>query len=199
MKSISQRIVLILVALIVASSSAALAAQYTVDAGHSGVGFQIKHMTISKVNGSFGDFAGTFTFTEGDATSWQVSATIQIASIDTGHEDRDEHLLSDEFFDAAQFPTMTFKSTKITMTNDSEGKMLGELTMHGVTKAIELDLEYNGSIVDPWGNERAGFSVTGKINRKDWGLTYNSVLEAGGLTLGEDVKITLDIEGIKNK
>ena len=199
MHSRSRKLAVITLAFLVASVAPALAAEYSVDASHSGIGFQIKHMTISKVNGSFGEFAGTFSFTEGDPASWQVSATIQIASIDTGNKDRDEHLLKEDFFDVAKYPTMEFKSTGVKMTSESEGVLQGELTMHGVTKTVELELEYNGSVVDPWGNERAGFSATGKINRKEWGLSYNSVMEAGGLTLGEDVKITLDIEGIKAK
>ena len=94
---------------------------------------------------------------------------------------------------------MTFKSTRVEMENDSEGKMYGELTMHGVTQPVVLDLEYNGSVTDPWGNDRSGFSLTGKIMRKDWGLTYNSALESGGLVIGDEVKIGLEVEGIKAK
>ena len=199
MKNKTRSTILLTLAFLLTIGAPVLAADYTIDNTHSRIGFQIKHLTISKVNGSFDDFVGTFTFTEGDPASWQVEATIQIGSIDTDHEDRDNHLLSDEFFDVEKFPTMIFKSTSISMSDKTEGKVTGELTMRDVTKTVVLDLEYNGSVVDPWGNERAGFSATGKINRKDWGLSYNSVLEAGGMMLGEEVKISLDIEGIKAK
>lgn len=176
-----------------------LAANYDVDPAHSSVNFQVKHLAISKVNGSFGSFTGTFSFTEGNPESWQAEATIEIASVDTGNKDRDDHLRTGDFFDAEQFPTMTFKSTGVKMSSASEGKLTGELTMRGVTKPVVLDLEYYGSATDSWGNERVGFSLSGKITRKDWGLTYNSVLESGGLVIGEDVKLSLEIEGIKQK
>jgi len=180
-------------------STVATAADYEIDPAHSAVGFQVKHLTISKVKGSFGEFSGHFAFEEGDPSSWQTEVTIQISSVNTGNAKRDGHLLSEDFFAAEEFPTMVFKSTSVKMTSDSEGKLLGELTMHGVTNPVELDLEYNGSVQDPWGNERAGFSLTGKIKRKDWGLAYNSVIEGGGLMIGDDIKISLEIEGIKAK
>jgi polyisoprenoid-binding protein YceI len=176
-----------------------LAATYDIDAAHSSVNFQIKHLAISKVNGTFNEFSGSFVLVEGQPEKWQVSATIQAASIDTGNKDRDDHLRNPDFFDVAQHPTLTFESTGVKMENDSEGKLMGNLTMHGVTKPVELDLEFLGTVTDPWGNERAGFSASAKINRKDWGLTYNSALETGGLLIGEDVKITLEVEGIKAK
>ena len=188
-----------LLALMIATTGAVQAAEYEVDPTHSAVTFQVKHLTISKVNGSFGDVKGTFSFTEGDPASWRAEATIQITSVDTGNQKRDDHLRGEDFFDADQFPTMIFKSTRVEMEDESEGKMYGELTMHGVTHPVVLDLEYNGSVADPWGNDRAGFSVTGKIKRKDWGLTYNAALESGGMVIGDDVKISLEIEGIKAK
>lgn len=175
------------------------AAEFQIDAAHSTVGFQVKHMAISKTNGSFGDFAGTFNFEPGKPETWSCEATIQAASITTNNDKRDEHLRSPDFFDAAEFPTLTFKSTGLTMDDDMEGTLKGDLTIHGVTKAVELDFEVLGTATDPWGNERAGFSASGKINRKDFGLTYNSVMEAGGLMVGEGVKITLEVEGIQNK
>ncbi len=190
---------LALVATMILGTGVVLAADYEVDAAHSAVGFQVKHLTISKVNGSFGEVAGTFVFTEGEPDSWQAEATIQLASVDTGNQKRDDHLRGEDFFNVAEFPVMTFKSTSVKMDNDSEGTMTGDLTMHGVTHPVTLDLEYNGSVKDPWGSERAGFSLTGKLNRKDWGLTYNAALESGGLVIGETVKISLDVEGIKAK
>jgi len=188
-----------LLATLLFSAAPTLAANYEIDPAHSSVNFQVKHLAISKVNGTFGSFAGTFSFSEGEPESWRAEATIQIASVDTGNNDRDDHLRTGDFFDAEQFPTMTFKSTGVKMANASEGQLRGELTMHGVTKPVTLDLEFNGTVTDPWGNERAGFSLAGKIKRKEWGLTYNNALESGGLVIGEDVKISLDIEGIKAK
>ncbi len=173
------------------------AATYRIDPDHSSVRFRIKHLTISKVNGTFGTVAGSFTFQEDDPAAWQATATIDLASVDTGNAKRDDHLRSDEFFDTAQYPTMVFKSTRVEMTSDTEGVLHGELTLHGATHPVTLELEYNGSVADPWGNQRAGFSATGKLNRKDWGLTYNSALESGGLLIGEEVRISLEIEGIR--
>lgn len=199
MKLNSRLLLLSVAALLAFGSTAVVAADYDIDPAHSAVTFQVKHLTISKVKGSFSELSGTFQFTEGEPDSWQADVTIEISSVDTGNAKRDEHLRSEDFFNAEEFPTMVFKSTGIKMTSDAEGILLGELTMHGVTKSVELALEYNGSVQDPWGNERAGFSLTGKLNRKDWGLTYNSVLESGGLMIGEDIKISLEIEGIKAK
>ncbi|MCB1182472.1 YceI family protein [bacterium] len=176
-----------------------LGATYDIDGSHSSVNFQIKHLAISKVNGTFDSFEGSFEFVPGQPDQWSVAATIDAASVNTGNKDRDDHLRNPDFFDVAKYPTLSFKSTSLEMANETEGTLKGELTMHGVTKAVELDLELLGTVTDPWGNERAGFSASGKINRKEWGLTYNAALETGGLVLGEDVKITLEIEGIKRK
>lgn len=177
----------------------AAAADYQIDPAHSSVNFQIKHLAISKVNGAFLEFTGAFSYDAADPAATKAEAVIQVASVDTGNEKRDEHLRNADFFDVETFPTMTFKSTSVKMTSATEGKVSGDLTMHGVTRSVTLDLEINGTATDPWGNERVGASLTGVIPRKDWGLTYNAPLEAGGLVLGEDVKISLEIEGIKNK
>jgi len=182
-----------------AAFDSAGAATYTIDSAHSSVGFQIKHLAIAKVNGSFTDFGGTFEFEKGEAAAWSVEATIQMASVDTGNDDRDDHLRNADFFDVEKFPVMTFTSTGVEMESDTEGKLLGDLTMHGVTKAVELDLEFNGAVTDPWGNDKVGFSAYGKINRKDWGLNFNKVLDTGSLMIGETVKISLEIEAAKNK
>jgi len=182
-----------------AAFDSAGAATYTIDSAHSSVGFQIKHLAIAKVNGSFTDFGGTFEFEKGKAAAWSVEATVQMASVDTGNDDRDDHLRNADFFDVEKFPVMTFTSTGVEMESDTEGKLLGDLTMHGVTKAVELDLEFNGAVTDPWGNDKVGFSAYGKINRKDWGLNFNKVLDTGSLMIGETVKISLEIEAAKNK
>jgi polyisoprenoid-binding protein YceI len=176
-----------------------LAASYDIDPAHSSVNFQVKHLAISKVNGSFGTFSGTFSFVEGEPASWQAAAGIEITSIDTDNQDRDDHLRGPDFFDAAQFPTMTFKAAGVKMSSASEGELTGDLTLHGVTKPVTLALEFLGTATDPWGNERAGFSLNGKIDRKDWGLTWNKALETGGLVVGDEIKISLEIEGIRAK
>ena len=182
-----------------ATVDSAGAAIYTIDSAHSSVGFQIKHLAIAKVNGSFTDFGGTFEYEKGKAETWSVEATIQLASVDTSNDNRDKHLKNPDFFDVETYPTMTFTSTGVKMESDTEGKLLGNLTMHGVTRAVELDLEFNGAVTDPWGNDKVGFSAYGEINRKDWGLNFNKTLDTGGLMIGENVKISLEIEAAKNK
>jgi len=174
------------------------AAEYQIDASHSTIGFQVRHMAISKTNGNFEDYTGTFSFEPGKPETWSCEAVIQATSINTNNQKRDDHLRSDEFLDVANYPTLTFKSTGVKMEDSFEGILMGDLTIHGVTKSVELDLEILGTVTDPWGNERAGFSASIKINRKDYGLSYNSVMEAGGLVVGDEVKITLEIEGIKS-
>ena len=174
------------------------AAEYQIDASHSTIGFQVRHMAISKTNGNFDDYTGSFSFEPGQPDSWSCEVVIEAKSINTNNQKRDDHLRSDEFLDVAKFTTLTFKSTGVAMENATEGVIKGDLTLHGVTKPVELKLEILGTVTDPWGNERAGFSASVKINRKDYGLSYNSMMEAGGLVVGDEVKITLEIEGIKS-
>lgn len=178
---------------LVAGGSAG-AATYDIDAAHSSVNFQIRHLAISKVNGDFRQFSGSFDYDEGKPGEWSAQATIQAASIDTDNDKRDDHLRSADFFDVEKHPTLEFKSTGV-----KDGKLVGELTMVGVTRPIELDLEYNGGATDPWGNEKVSFTATGQISRKDYGMTWNKALEAGGVVLGDDVKITLEVAGAKRK
>ena len=184
---------------VVAAAGPLTAGEYNIDSSHSTIGFQVRHMAISKTNGNFEDYTGSFSFEPGSPDSWSCEAVIQVESINTNNQKRDDHLRSDEFFDVANFPTLTFKSTGVAMENDSEGILKGDLTLHGVTKPVELDLEILGTVTDPWGNERAGFTATIKINRKDYDLKYHSVMEAGGLVVGDEVKITLEIEGVLKK
>ena len=202
MKSTRNSIVLLLIVVTVFSGQITLADTYDIDSSHSSVGFKIKHLAISNVKGSFTSFEGAFEFVPGQPEQWNVEVSIDMKSVDTGDEDRDDHLRADDFFDVEKFPTMVFKSTGVKMEDDDdddEFELMGTLTMHGVTLPVTLELEYNGSITDPWGSERAGFSATGKINRKDWGLSYGKVMEGGGLMIGNDVKISLEIEGVKRK
>lgn len=174
------------------------AATFDIDTGHSAVDFKIKHLGISNVKGSFHKFTGTFEFEEGKQESWKVEAVIDVASIDTGDEKRDAHLLNEDFFNVEKNPTMTFKSTGV-KAHDGDYQLLGNLTMNGVTKPVTLDLKFNGQIADPWGNIKVGFTAEGKINRKDYGLSYGKVLEGGGLMIGHEVKIMLEIEGTQQK
>jgi polyisoprenoid-binding protein YceI len=168
------------------------AGTWTLDAAHSSVGFTVRHMMVSKVRGKFTDYTADIVTAE-DPLQSSVTATVQMASIDTGDEGRDGHLRTNDFFDIDEFPTMTFTSTSITGSG-SEYELHGDLTLKGVTKPVTFDLEFGGVGKDPWGNTRAGFTVTGTINRKDFGMAYNAVLETGGIMVGEKVSIELDIE-----
>ena len=161
---------------------------WNVDASHSEVGFSGRHLMVSKVRGQFKDFTAVVTVGQPFEQS-TVEATVQLASIDTNSADRDAHLLSADFFDVENNPVMTFKSTKVT--NDS---LEGDLTIKGVTRAVTFDLDFGGVSVDPWGGTRAGFEATTEINRKDFHLSWNVALEAGGVLVGEKVKVALDIE-----
>jgi polyisoprenoid-binding protein YceI len=168
------------------------AGTWALDATHSSVGFTVRHMMVSKVRGRFTDYTADIVTAE-DPLRSTVNATIQMASIDTGDEGRDGHLRTNDFFDIEEFPTMTFTSTGITGSGP-DYELAGDLTIKGVTKPVTFDLEFGGVGKDPWGNTRAGFTLTGTINRKDFGMAYNAVLETGGIMVGEKVSIELDIE-----
>ena len=174
---------------------AAQAETYTIDKDHSNVSFTIRHL-VSKVTGNFDDFSGTINFDDKSPTKGGADVDIKTASIDTRVDKRNEHLKSPDFFDVAKYPDMTFKTTKVTG-SAKKLKVTGDLTLHGVTKPVTLDAEFGGTTKDPWGNTRVGFSGKTKINRKDFGLTWNKAIETGGLMVGDDVDITLDIEAIK--
>ena len=173
----------------------AWATTYAIDKDHTTVGFKIRHL-FSYVRGTFNDFSGTFEYVPGDPKQWKAEATIQVASIDTRVEKRDTHLQSKDFFDAAAYPTMTFKSTEATDVTPTSAKLHGLLTIHGIEKPIVLDVAIHGEGKDPWGNIRCGFTATTTINRKDFGVTWNQVLETGQLLVGEEVEITLEVEGL---
>lgn len=178
--------------------SQAFAEAYQIDKDHSSVSFKIKHL-FSKVQGHFKDFEGSFTYEPGKPETWSANAVIQTDSIDTSVQKRDEHLKSPDFFDVAQYPTIEFTSAGVTDAAEDKGKLNGILKMHGVEKPITLDLEVHGVGNDPWGNTRLGATASTSINRKDFDLTWNKVLETGQLLVGEDVEITLEIEGIQQK
>jgi len=176
------------------AGSTLFAGTYNVDTDHSHVGFKVKHMMISNVNGKFDTFNGTFDYDEKTKTLKSLNGTVEVKSINTENEKRDEHLRTSEFFAAAEYPQMTFVLEKV------EGDTAyGKLTMRGVTKEVELEFENNGMVKDPWGNTRVGLALSGKINRFDYGIKYNEVLEAGGVAVGETVKINVEIEGILAK
>ena len=172
-------------------STALFAGNYNIDASHTNAGFTVKHMMITNVTGKFNDVAGSFEFDEKTKTLKSISGEIVTASIDTSNEKRDEHLKAPELFDATQFPKITFKSTKI-----EKNRVQGELTMKGVTKVVTLDLETSDVIKDPWGKQRTGFSLNGKIKRSDFGISWNKALETGGVAVSDEVKLSVDIEGI---
>ena len=167
-------------------------ATWNLDTTHSEVGFKVKHLMINNVKGQLGTFNVDLQHEGDDFNTSVISFTADASTIHTNNEQRDQHLLSADFFDVEKFPTITFKSTHYT------GKeVTGELTMHGVTRPITLAVDFGGIAKDPWGNTKAGFTVTGKINRKDWGLNWNAALETGGVLVSEDVAITADIQLVK--
>lgn len=168
---------------------------WTVDPSHSNITFIARHLVVAKVRGRFTDFAGTVTVAD-DRLASQVEATVQAASVSTDDDARDAHLRSGDFFDVENHPTWTLVSTGIESAG-SDYVLNADLTIKGVTKSVAFDLEFEGVATDPWGNTKAGFSASAEINRKDWGLEWNVALEAGGVLVGEKVKIVLEIEAVR--
>jgi len=176
------------------------AATWNIDQDHSNIGFKVRHLMVSNVKGSFEKFSGTVVIDDSDITGSKVEVTIDTASINTNVQKRDEHLRSPDFFDVTRFPAMTFVSKKVAPGGNGKLKVKGDLTLHGVKKEVVLDVEpLSGESKDPWGNIRRGTTATTKINRKDFGLTWNKALETGGVAVGEEVQIILEIEMIKAK
>jgi polyisoprenoid-binding protein YceI len=174
----------------------ATSSTWKIDPTHSHVEFAVKHLMISTVKGLFSDVEGEIVIVEGNPAASSVSAVIKTASIDTRTGQRDDHLRSADFLDVTKYPEITFKSTKISG-DSSEFKVTGNLTISGVTKEITLDATNEGSGKDPWGGERIGFSAKTKIDRRDFGLTYNQAIEAGGVVIGHEVKISIEVEAVK--
>jgi len=172
------------------------ATTYNVDPVHSSVEFKIRHL-VSKVSGNFKDFAATITGDPKNPAVAAVSLTIKAASINTGNEQRDKHLNSADFFDTAKFPEITFKSTKITPKGGDAYDVAGTFTMHGVSKEIVVPVTFGGMMKDPWGNERAGFSIQMTLNRKDYGIVWNKILDQGGTMIGDDVDVSIELEAVK--
>lgn len=169
---------------------------WKIDPNHSNVEFAVKHLMISTVKGSFSDVEGEIVIAEGEPSHSFVTATLKAASIDTRTGQRDDHLRSADFLDAVNFPQITFKSTRIAG-DQSEFEVTGELTIRGVTREVTLAATNEGSGKDPWGGDRIAFSATTKLDRRDFGLTWNQAIEAGGVLVGNDVKISIDVQAVK--
>jgi polyisoprenoid-binding protein YceI len=171
--------------------------RWTFDLAHSSVNFTVRHMVVSKVRGRFTRWGGSLAMDERDPSRATVDVSIEAASVDTGVEQRDTHLRSADFFDAERYPTLAFKSKRIEKTGEGSYQLFGDLTMHGVTRPVTLEVEFAGSAKDPWGGVRAGFSARTTIDRRDFGLTYNQLLETGGVVVGEKVEIGIEVEAVK--
>ncbi len=169
---------------------------FELDPAHSSVSFTVRHLMVSKVRGHFTDFAGTITVAEDPAQS-KAEVTIQAPSVDTRDAQRDGHLKSPDFFDVENHPTITFTSTGLKHTSGEDFVLTGDLTVHGVTKPVELTVEYSGMATDPWGGERIGFSASTEIDRGEFGLTFNQSLETGGVLVGTKAKLELEVEAVR--
>ncbi|HOI32980.1 MAG: YceI family protein [Bacteroidales bacterium] len=171
---------------------------WTIDPSHSEVQFKVKHLVISTVTGSFGRFSGQLETASDDFTPAKISFEAEVDSIDTNNADRDNHLKSADFFDAANHPKISFVSESFDKTGDSTYKLTGNLNMRGTTKKITLDVEHGGVMTDPYGNTKAGFELQGKVSRKEFGLSWNAVTEAGGVVVADEVKLLLNIQLARN-
>jgi polyisoprenoid-binding protein YceI len=177
------------------ATGTAIRTTYSIDKAHSEVTFQVRHL-LTKVRGRFSEFEGTIEYDEQQPEESSVDVSIQAASVDTNERDRDAHLRSADFFDVAQYPTLTFKSGAITRRGPLGFVLTGDLTIHGVTRPVSFDVDFLGKAKDPWGNERIAFEAETTVNRKDYGLNWNAALEAGGFLVGDDVKISLSIQSV---
>lgn len=172
------------------------AGTWTLDASHSSVGFVTRHLMVSKVRGQFTEYSADLVIAERPEDS-RVDVTIQVASITTGDAQRDGHLTSPDFFDVEQYPTITFRTTKVTPTSETDWQVEGELTVRDVTKPVTLAVEFAGVESDPWGNTRAGFSARTEIDREDYGLTWNQPLAGGGVLVGKKITIEIEVEAVR--
>ena len=171
--------------------------RWQIDSSHSSIQFTVRHLVIAKVRGQFSRWTAAVEAPGGDFAQGSLDVVIDAASIDTGVADRDAHLRSADFFDVEQFPEVTFKSTRVTRTGDDRLRVDGALTIKGVAREVALDVEVLGQARDPWGNERAAFSATTSIDRREFGLTWNQVLDAGGVMVGDRIEIAIDVEAVR--
>ena len=179
------------------TTQALIRTKWSLDPSHSEIGFKVKHLMVTNVRGVFNDYIGSIYTTGDDFPDAEIDLSINPASISTGDATRDTHLKSPDFFDAENFEEINFKGTTLERTNKSEYVLHGDLSIKGVTKRTKLDVEFNGIVKDPWGGKRAAFVVTGKISRKDFGLTWNAVLETGGVMVGDEVAINCEVQLIQ--
>lgn len=170
---------------------------WQLDKTHSSVNFSVRHMMISTVRGGFEEFDGAFDLNEADPSQSKIEVVIQVASINTKEAQRDGHLKSADFFDAEKYPTITFKSKRIEQLDEEHARLVGDLTIKDVTKEVTLNVEYAGQAKSPWGTINAGFTAQTKINRKEWGLTWNVALETGGVLVSDEITINIELELIK--
>lgn len=170
---------------------------WQIDPAHSHITFSARHMMISKVRGRFENFSGTIDFDENNPAASTINIEIDAASINTRMQQRDDHLRSADFLDTANYPTLTFVSNRVEVTSDDSGRLIGDLTIRGVSQEVTLNVEYAGQAKSPWGTISAGFSAATKINRKDWGLEWNAPLESGGFLVGDDITIDIELELVK--
>ncbi len=194
-----KRTLSIIAAALISSITFAQNTTWTGDNSHSSVAFNVDHMVISEMTGQFGEYTITAMADKEDFSDAKFNVIIELNSIDTKDAKRDGHLKSPDFFDAEKFPTMTFTSTKMKHVKGKKYKLHGLMTIKGVTKKVVLDASFGGIITDPWGNTRAGIKISGEIDRQDFGLTYNSVMDSGGLAVGNEVRIETRVELIKQK
>jgi len=171
--------------------------KWAIDPTHSEISFKVKHLMITNVKGVVKEFDAVIHTTDNNFITSDINLHLKPASIDTGVADRDAHLRSADFFDVENYPEMIFKGSSVEKANDDSYTLSGDLTIKGITKPVKLEVEFNGVMKDPWGNEKAGYAINGKINRKEWGLNWNATLEAGGLLVSDDVKISSEIQLIK--
>jgi len=169
---------------------------WNIDGTHSGVNFSVRHMVFAKVRGRFGKFGGSLDLDPADLAKSSVDIQIDAASIDTGTPDRDNHLRSPDFFDVAKYPQLTFKSKRVERKGDTEYKVTGDLTIRDITREVALEVEFGGTGKDPWGNQRLGFTASARIDRKEFGLKWNQVLEAGGVLVGEKIDIEIELQAV---
>jgi polyisoprenoid-binding protein YceI len=179
------------------AGTATITGQYQIDPAHSRIGFVARHAMVTKVRGKFNDFSGSLHLDEADPSRSTAEVTVQMGTVETGQPQRDEHLRTSDFFEVEKYPTMTFKSTKAERNGEDNYRLTGDLTIKGVSRPVTLDIEYNGLVRDPFGNDRAGFEGRTVINRKDWGLTWNAALEAGGVMVSDKITLELDIAAVR--
>ncbi len=170
---------------------------WNVDVAHSSVVFSVRHMVVSKVRGRFAKFSGRLELNDQDLTQSNVDIRIDASSIDTGVGDRDTHLRSPDFLDVEKFPELTYKSKRVERLGEDRYRVVGDLTIRGATREVPLDVEAGGRVKDPWGNERAGFTARTRIDRRDFGLEWNKVIETGGFVVGDHIDIDVDVEGVR--